>query len=418
MPRAMWSGAISFGLVNIPIRLHSAVSRKSVHFNQIDTRTGARIQYRKVSAADGEEVPSEQIAKGYQLSSGEYVLVGDDELGALDPEASRSIDIEQFVDLDEIDPIYYDSAYYVAPDKAARSPTPCSPGRWRSRTRWPSPASSCGRSSTWPPSGRRTACWSCRRWSMPTRSTTRPSSSARTSPTRTSATASSRWPSQLVESLTEPFEPERFEDNYRNQVLDLIDRKAAGEEIVAAPAPVAEDKVVDLMAALEASVRDAKAARAGTRRPRRSATTPRSTRTTRTSRRRRRRASKASKASKSTKATKASKSTKRRRRRRSSPQVGLTAALRPGLPARHHGRDRGPAADPVEPRQGALPRDRHHQGRGHRLLRPHRPGDGAPPGRPGVTLRRFPDGVEGNSFFEKRCPGHRPEWLGTVLGPG
>ena len=122
MPRAMWSGAISFGLVNIPIKLFNAVSRKSVSFNQIDTRSGARIQYRKVSAADGEEVPNEPIAKGYQLSSGEYVLVGDDELAALDPEATRSIDIEQFVDLDEIDPIYYDAAYYVAPDKAANKP--------------------------------------------------------------------------------------------------------------------------------------------------------------------------------------------------------------------------------------------------------------------------------------------------------
>ena len=95
MPRAMWSGAISFGLVNIPIKLFNAVSRKSVHFNQIDTRTGARIQYRKVSAADGEEVPSEQITKGYQLSSGDYVLVGDDELASLDPVSSRSIEIEQ-----------------------------------------------------------------------------------------------------------------------------------------------------------------------------------------------------------------------------------------------------------------------------------------------------------------------------------
>jgi DNA end-binding protein Ku len=95
MPRAMWSGAISFGLVNIPIKLFTAVSRKNVSFNQIDTRTGSRVQYRKVSAADGEEVPSEAIAKGYQLSSGEYVLVGDDELAALDPEATRTIDIEQ-----------------------------------------------------------------------------------------------------------------------------------------------------------------------------------------------------------------------------------------------------------------------------------------------------------------------------------
>ena len=80
MPRAIWSGAISFGLVNIPIKLYAAVSRKNVSFNQLDTRTGARIKYKKVSAADGEEVPAEAIIKGYELSSGAYVTVGDDEL--------------------------------------------------------------------------------------------------------------------------------------------------------------------------------------------------------------------------------------------------------------------------------------------------------------------------------------------------
>src|SRR3546814_19802916 len=96
MPRAIWSGAISFGLVNIPIKLYAAVSRKSVHFNQLDSRTGSRIKYKKVSAADGEEVPSEAIVKGYELSSGEYVTVGDDELSSLDPTASRTIDIEEF----------------------------------------------------------------------------------------------------------------------------------------------------------------------------------------------------------------------------------------------------------------------------------------------------------------------------------
>src|SRR3546814_12319272 len=80
MPRTIWSGAISFGLVNIPIKLYAAVSRKSVHFNQLDSRTGSRIKYKKVSAADGDEVPSEAIVKGYELSSGEYVTVGADEL--------------------------------------------------------------------------------------------------------------------------------------------------------------------------------------------------------------------------------------------------------------------------------------------------------------------------------------------------
>src|SRR5262245_43701067 len=122
MPRPIWSGAISFGLVSVPVKLFSAVSRKNVSFNQIDSRSGSRIKYQKVSAADGSEVPNDAIVKGYELPSGEYVLINDDELAALDPEAARTIDIEEFVDLADIDPIFYDSAYYLAPDKATVKP--------------------------------------------------------------------------------------------------------------------------------------------------------------------------------------------------------------------------------------------------------------------------------------------------------
>src|SRR3954453_903918 len=99
MPRPTWNGAISFGLVNIPIKLYTAVSRKNVRFNQIDTRTGARVRQKRVSEADGQEVPYDGLAKGYEPTSGDYVLVSDDELASLDPEASRTIDIEEFVDL-------------------------------------------------------------------------------------------------------------------------------------------------------------------------------------------------------------------------------------------------------------------------------------------------------------------------------
>jgi DNA end-binding protein Ku len=262
MPRAMWSGAISFGLVNIPIKLFNAVSRKSVHFNQIDTRTGSRIQYRKVSAADGEEVPSEAIAKGYQLSSGEYVLVGDDELSALDPEATRSIDIEQFVDLDEIDPIYYDAAYYVAPDKAARKPYALLTRAMEEQGKV-AIARLVMRSKQYlaalrPKDGVLVMS------TMVYADEVNDPSELVDGDDLSDVEVSSReltMASQLVESLTEPFEPERYEDSYRHRVLDLIDRKASGEEVVAAPAPVAEDKVVDLMAALEASVKEAKAAR-------------------------------------------------------------------------------------------------------------------------------------------------------------
>src|SRR4051812_9242310 len=122
MARAIWSGSISFGLVNIPIKLFNAVSRKGVSFNQIDSRTGSRVKMQRVSAADGSEVPYEAIAKGYELSPDRYVMILPEELDALDPEATRTIDIEEFIDLSDIDPVFFDTAYYVAPVKAAEKP--------------------------------------------------------------------------------------------------------------------------------------------------------------------------------------------------------------------------------------------------------------------------------------------------------
>jgi DNA end-binding protein Ku len=263
MPRAIWSGAISFGLVNIPIKLYAAVSRKTVHFNQLDSRTGARIKLKKVSAADGDEVPSEVIVKGYELASGEYVTVGDDELASLDPEASRTIDIEEFVDLVDIDPLFYDSAYYVAPDKATLKPY----------------ALLC---QAMEESGKvgiarfvmRSKQYLC---------AVRPKDGALVLSTMVYADEVNdpaeigeiagledvevtkkelEMARQLIASLSDDFDADRFEDTYRNRVLDLIEQKAAGKtEIVAPPAALTEDKVIDLMAALEASVKEAKAAR-------------------------------------------------------------------------------------------------------------------------------------------------------------
>src|SRR3712207_589345 len=115
----MWSGAISFGLVNVPVKLYSAVNRKTVRFHQLNGKTGNRIQQKRVDPQTGEEVAYDDIVKGYELSKDRYVLVHPDELDALDPERTRSIDIEDFVSLDEIDPVYYDHPYYLVPDKGA-----------------------------------------------------------------------------------------------------------------------------------------------------------------------------------------------------------------------------------------------------------------------------------------------------------
>lgn len=263
MPRAIWSGAISFGLVNIPIKLYAAVSRKTVHFNQLDSRTGSRIKLKKVSAADGEEVPNEAIVKGYELSSGEYVTVGDDELAALDPEASRTIDIEEFVDLADIDPLFYDSAYYVAPDKATLKP-------YALLTKAMEESGKVG----------------IARFVMRSKQylcAVRPKDGALVLSTMVYADEVNdpaeigeiagleevevsekelTMARQLIASLSEDFDPERFADTYRERVLDLIEQKASGRtEVVAPPAALTEDKVVDLMAALEASVKEAKEAR-------------------------------------------------------------------------------------------------------------------------------------------------------------
>jgi DNA end-binding protein Ku len=263
MPRAIWSGAISFGLVNIPVKLYNAVSRRSVSFNQLDSRTGARIRYQKVSAADGEEVPAEAIVKGYELSSGQYVTVGDDELAALDPEASRTVDIEQFVDLAQIDPIFYDSAYYVAPDKATAKPYALLV-RAMEESGKVAIARFVMRSKQYLCAVRPKDGLLVLSTMVYADEVNDPAEIGEIAGLDGLEVADRElaMARQLVESLSDDFEAERFEDTYRNRVLELIERKAAGEEeVVAPPTPTADDKVVDLMAALEASVAEAKAAR-------------------------------------------------------------------------------------------------------------------------------------------------------------
>ena len=119
MPRSIWSGSISFGLVNVPVKLYTAVSRKTVHFHQLHDADHSRIRQKRVCEADGEEVPYENIVKGYEISPDTYVVIDPDELDALDPKKTQTIEIEEFVDLAEIDPILYDQPYYVVPGTGA-----------------------------------------------------------------------------------------------------------------------------------------------------------------------------------------------------------------------------------------------------------------------------------------------------------
>jgi DNA end-binding protein Ku len=261
MPRAIWSGAISFGLVNIPVKLYSAVSRKTVHFNQLDATTNSRVKQKRVSAETGDEVPFERIVKGYELAGGSSVIVTDDELAALDPKAVRTIDIDEFVEQSEIDPIFYDSAYYLSPDKASK------------------PYALLARAME------ETGKVGIARFVMRTKqylAAIRPQDGRLLLSTMVYADEINdpleigeladledvdlpekevAMAAQLIESLAADFEPGKFHDTYREAVLELIEKKASGEEIIAPAAEEEPAKVVDLMAALEASVAAAKDAR-------------------------------------------------------------------------------------------------------------------------------------------------------------
>jgi len=120
MAHAIWNGTINFGLVTIPVKLFTAVRENELHFNQLHSKDKGRIRYQRVCDTCGKEVPWEDIAKGYEYEKGDYVILSDEDLKAANVEATQSIDIAQFVDLDEIDPKFFEKPYYLEPEKKGR----------------------------------------------------------------------------------------------------------------------------------------------------------------------------------------------------------------------------------------------------------------------------------------------------------
>jgi DNA end-binding protein Ku len=261
MPRPVWTGTISFGLVAIPVKLYHAVRRQSVSFNQLDERTMSRIKYKKVSALDGEEVPDEHIVKGYEVSKERYVIVDPDELEPFIPSATKTVELEEFVDLDEIDPVYFDSAYYVAPGatpkpyvllaRAMEESGKVAIGRFVMRNKQYTAAIRAEE-------GRlvmSTLAYADEVLDPAAIDELQGLDEIDVSSKEVAMAES------LVESLAAAFEPEKYRDEYREQVLDLIQIKASGEEFTVPEAVAEKPKVIDLMAALEASVAKAKEAR-------------------------------------------------------------------------------------------------------------------------------------------------------------
>jgi DNA end-binding protein Ku len=277
MARSIWSGAISFGLVNVPVKLYSATSPKTVRFHQLSSKTGARIRQKRVDPSTGDEVPFEDIVKGYELSPDRYVLIEPEELDALDPKATKTIDIEEFVDLSEIDPIFYDHSYYLAPAtggakayrlllEAMREAGKVAIGRVVIRSK----QQLCALRPTDDVMALSTMLFGDEVLS-PDRIDELDALGEAEATKRELTMAQ-----QLIASLSADFDPTRYHDEYRERVLDLIERKAAGEEIAVQPEAEDTTPAPDLMAALEASLAEVRGASSEEPKPKKGGTSSKS----------------------------------------------------------------------------------------------------------------------------------------------
>ena len=272
MPRPIWSGSISFGLVNVPVKLFSATSPKEVRFHMVHDKDGGRIQQKRVCSVDGEEVPWEHIVKGFEISKGRYVTVTKDELAAFNPKATRSIDIEDFVDLHQIDPIFYETTYYLLPDRGATRPYALlleamkktgrvGVARFVLRTKQYLAAVR--------PMGRVLAISTMLYADEIVEQVDLEGVPGAEAKPREKEL---HMAEQLVDSLAADFDPKKYKDTFREQVLALLERKSEGEEIVAEPAEEQpRGKVVNLMDALAkslAAARKGEAPESGDRRHR------------------------------------------------------------------------------------------------------------------------------------------------------
>ncbi len=257
MARAIWSGSISFGLLNVPVRLYSAVARRSIALREIRDSDSARIKHRRVAEGTDEEVPYENIVKAYEITPGQYVPLSKDEMSALAPEKTRAIEVQDFVDLEEIDPIYFDSPYYLGPAdgaekayallaKAMESSGKVAISRFvfRNKEHLAALRATGG---------------------VLTLTTMRFADEVVPAAELGDDVVPEKAPKvnkreqemaeQLIESLSTEFDPAAYRDEYREQLLALIEQKAEGKEIVAAEAEAPQaTKAPDLMAALEESI--------------------------------------------------------------------------------------------------------------------------------------------------------------------
>ncbi len=254
-PRAMWKGAISFGLVTIPVAVYPATEEKSLKFNQLHDEDMGRIRYKRVCSIDGEEVDYEHIVKGYEIEKDRYVIITDDDLDAVPVESSRAIDIQQFVDLDEIDPILFKKSYYLVPDETGEK-------AYALLRKALSDENKVGIAKVSFRDKEHLAALRFKDDVFVLETMFWPDEIRAAEFDTVDAGAKVRdnevdMAKALIQSLSEPWAPEQFQDEYREALLEIVEKKAAGQPIEA-PTEEAPARVVDLMEALKASVQAAK----------------------------------------------------------------------------------------------------------------------------------------------------------------
>jgi DNA end-binding protein Ku len=252
MPRSIWNGTITFGLIAVPIKVHSATESHTIHFRQVHAEDGAPIKQKRICSKEGKEVPYKEVAMGYEVRGGEFVMLSQEEIDAAAGDRSHTIELEQFVDPEDVDPVLYDRTYYLGAGKegqdayrllldALKRARRSGIGRWVFHNREYLVAVR---------SGEDVLVLHTMRFAdaiVPVEKLDVPKSSRKpTGPELDMA-------EQLVESLHRRFRPSAFRDSYRERVAELIERKAKGEEIELPEREEAE-ATDDLMAALEASL--------------------------------------------------------------------------------------------------------------------------------------------------------------------
>ncbi len=258
MARAIWSGSISFGLLNVPVKLYSAVSKQTVRFRELREGDGSRVKHKRVAETDGKEVPYEKIVKGYEYAPDQYVVLSRDELTELDPKRTRAIEIQDFVDLDDIDPIYFEQPYFLGPDKGAerayallvqamKEARKVAVARFVLRNKEHLAAIR--------PMDDVLTLTTMRFHDEVSSPQDLDGEVFEESKPKKPEKRELEMAKQLIESLTSDFDPDKYRDEYREELLDLLERKAAGKEVVSAPSEEPEPtKAPDLMAALEESL--------------------------------------------------------------------------------------------------------------------------------------------------------------------